>query len=88
MSGCRLLDVQDADAMSIVIKTCVVLHNLIINYEHAHNIDPGYIHNAEYVPQHPFTIKHCTNEQTHEDREGMIDDMKMSKLTTGFNMTS
>ena len=72
-SGCRL---WDRDAMSTVIKTSVVLHNLIIDYEHAHNIDPGYIHNAEYVPKHPFTIIPRSIEQTYDERVDMINDMK------------
>jgi hypothetical protein len=62
--------------MSTVIKTRVVLHNLIIDYEHAHNIDPGYIHNAEYVPKHPFTIIPRSIEQTYDERVDMINDMK------------
>jgi hypothetical protein len=66
----------DRDAMSTVIKTRVVLHNLIIDYEHAHNIDPGYIHNAEYVPKHPFTIIPRSIEQTYDERVDMINDMK------------
>ena len=41
-SPCRLWDRQ---AMATVIKTCVILHNKIIDYEREHDIDGTYIEN-------------------------------------------
>ena len=74
-SGCRL---WNKSAMKTVIKTCVVLHNLITDFELAHNDDPRYIEGAEYIPKHPFTIIPRSDEQNHEDRNNMIDEMKNS----------
>ena len=72
-SGCLLWDRQ---AMKMVIKTCVILHNMIIDFEHANNIDPTYISDDEYVPLHPFRIIPRNRNQTIEDRASMINDMQ------------
>jgi hypothetical protein len=62
--------------MAAVIKTYGVRYNLIfIDDEHAH-INSGYIHHAQYIPQHPFTIIPCSNEQAFEHRQDMINKMK------------
>jgi len=72
-SGCRL---WDREAMNTVIRTCVLLHNLIIDYEREHNIDAGYINDANYVPLHPFVVMPRNPNQTLEDREIMMGDMQ------------
>jgi hypothetical protein len=72
-SGCRLWDRQ---AMKMVIKTCVILHNMIIDFERANNVDATYIHGLEYVPLHPFIIIPRNHHQTIEDRASMINDMQ------------
>jgi hypothetical protein len=57
--------------MAAVIKTYGVRYNIIfIDDEHVH-INPGYIHNAQYIPQHPFIIIPCSNEQAFEHRQDM-----------------
>jgi Plant transposon protein len=48
-SPCRL---WDRFAMKRVMKTCVILHNLIIDHEIENNADFDYINDAQYVPQH------------------------------------
>jgi hypothetical protein len=59
-------------AMKMVIRICVILHNMIIDFlEHANNIDPTYINEDEYVPLHPFRIMPCNHDQT-----GMIHEMQ------------
>jgi hypothetical protein len=50
---CRL---WSRDTMYSVMKTCVVLHNLILDYEKHHAIDSDYIHHQQYQPKHPFTV--------------------------------
>ena len=52
-SGCRLWDCM---AMGTVIKTCVIRHNLVIDYEREHSLDPGYISSDQYIPLHSFII--------------------------------
>ena len=52
-SGCCL---WDRVAMGSVIKTCVILHNLVIDYEREHSLDPGYISSDNYIPLHRFVI--------------------------------
>jgi hypothetical protein len=42
--------------MGLVIKTCVILHKMIIDFECADNFHPHYIRDDMYVPQHAFTI--------------------------------
>ena len=71
--GCGLWDRQ---AMKMVIRTCVIHHNMIIDFERANNIDPTYINDNEYVPLHPFRIMPRNHDQTIEDRAGMIHDMQ------------
>ena len=72
-SGCRL---WDRDAMETVIRTCVILHNLIINYERENNVDAGYIDDVNYVPLHPFVVVPRNLNQTVQEREVMIGGMQ------------
>lgn len=44
------------DAMYSVMKTCVILHNLILDHEKQHALDSTYIEDNRYKPKHPFTI--------------------------------
>lgn len=78
-SGCRL---WDRTAMKSIIKTCVILHNLIIDFEDSHNIDGTYIEDDEFIPQHPFVIIGRQNVQTPEDRMQMISEMQNSEQHT------
>ena len=50
---CRL---WSRDTMYSVMKTCVILHNLIIDYEKQNAIDSDYINHKRYQPLHPFTV--------------------------------
>jgi Plant transposon protein len=76
-SGCRL---WDRFAMSSVIRTCVILHNLIIDYEIKHNVDSTYIEDSMYVPKHPCTLIPRQRNQTGEIRGRMITEMKCSDV--------
>src|SRR4051812_22132312 len=44
------------EAMGSVIKTCVILHNMIIDYELESGLDSGYIRSDDYRPSHPFQV--------------------------------
>jgi hypothetical protein len=72
-SGCCL---WNRDAMKTVIKTCVILHNLIIDYERINNINSTYIDGIDYILMHPFTIIPQTENQDAKDRTNMIAEMK------------
>jgi hypothetical protein len=72
-SGCRL---WDREAMDLVIRTSVILHNLIIDHERANGEDPTYITGPEYTPNHGFTVVPRFENQTIEDRRAMMDQMK------------
>ena len=76
-SGCRLWDRHE---MSNIIRTCVILHNLTIDYEMKHNVDSTYIEDAEYVPNHPCTLVPREHNQTGDTRGIMIADMKSSEI--------
>ena len=73
-SPCRLWDRQ---AMATVIKTCVILHNKIIDYEREHDIDGTYIENeANYAPFHQFVLVPRHVDQTAEEREDIVNNMQ------------
>jgi len=44
------------DAMYSVMKTCVILHNIILDYEKENSQDSKYIEDKLYTPNHPFTV--------------------------------
>jgi len=44
------------DAMCTVMKTCVILHNMIVDYEQSHGLDPGYIGDEAFAPENPISI--------------------------------
>jgi Plant transposon protein len=67
-------------AMKSVMKTCVILHNLIIDYEIEHDLDGDYINDAQYVPEHGMTIVPRNNEQNGEMRDNMIAEMQDSDI--------
>ena len=72
-AGCRL---WDRGAMSTVIRTCVLLHNLIIDHERENGLDPDYITGVEYIPNHAFTVVPREENQGIEDRAIMTHEMK------------
>jgi hypothetical protein len=76
-SGCRL---WNRDAMKTVIKTCVILHNLIIDFERINNMNSTYIEGIDYIPSHPFTVIPQTEKQEAEDRTNMMAEMKDANL--------
>ena len=75
-TGCRL---WSRDAMSSVIKTCVILHNLILDYERRHNVDGEYNHPPNYAHVHPFVVVARNDNQTMEEREGMMNHQMKSQ---------
>ena len=58
--------------MKTFIKTCVILHNLIIDFERVNNTNPTYIAGIEYIPAHSLTIIPRTDGQVNKDRTNMI----------------
>ena len=67
--------------MKQVIKTCVILHNLIIDYEMKNNVDSTYIAHACYTPEHPFEIvSQDVLNQTSEIRRAMVVEMQDSDM--------
>ena len=72
-SGCRL---WDREAMDTVIRTCVVLHNKIIDYEREHSIDGGYINDSNYVPLHHMVVLPRDPNQSVEEREVLMVNMQ------------
>ena len=57
---CRLFD---RGQMRLIIRTCVILHNLIIDYEKEHALDSTYIGGEQYQPSHPFEIIERSNQE-------------------------
>jgi hypothetical protein len=49
--------------METVMRACVILHNLIIDFEKEHNLDSKYIQDQQYVPQHSFEVFEKTIEE-------------------------
>ena len=71
---CRL---WNRNAMDTVMRTCVLLHNLMIDYEREHNINGDYIHDpANYAPVHQFVVVPLNPEQTMEDRDERVREMQ------------
>ncbi len=62
--------------MKTVIKTCVILHNLIIDFERVNSIDSNYIDVVDYIPSHPFTVIQRNVDQDADDRTNMMAEMK------------
>ena len=70
----------DRDAMATVIRTCVLLHNMIIDYEREHTIDGAYILEPVHNPQHPFVLIPRDPEQNGNARAEMIMGMQNIEL--------
>ena len=76
---CRL---WNQHAMKTVIATCVILHNLIVDYKMKNNLDSDYIEDEIYVPSHPFTVIPRDVHQTDETRSTMVTEMQCSDYHT------
>ena len=37
-------------------RTCVILHNLTIDFEGENGLDSSYINSRDYQPEHPFVL--------------------------------
>ena len=72
-SGCRLWDRR---AIDTVMRTCVILHNFVLDYEREHNLDGDYINHKNYVPLHDFVVVPRNPNQDFAEREMMIEDMQ------------
>jgi Plant transposon protein len=66
--------------MKEVMKACVILHNLVIDYEIENNLDGNYINDDLYVPEHGMVIVPRNNQQNGEMRENMISEMQDSDI--------
>jgi hypothetical protein len=67
---CRL---WSRDLMYSVMKTCVILHNLILDYEKSNAIESDYIHDQQYQPKHPFTVSARRSEFVFTDEEASVE---------------
>jgi hypothetical protein len=67
-------------AMKTVIQTCVILHNLVIDFEYQNEVNSDYIIDAMYIPQHPFAVIPREEGQTFDTRSQMILAMQNSEL--------
>jgi len=71
---CRLWNRR---AMDTVMRTCVILHNLIIDYSREHNIDGDYLNDdANYDPMHHFVVVPRDPGQTIDQREELVTNMQ------------
>ena len=68
--------------MKTIIATCVIVHNLIIDYELKNNLDSGYIEDEINIPNHAFTVIPCDVNQTDERRSTMVNEMQCSEYHT------
>ena len=69
-TGCCLWDCQ---AMKLVIKTFVILNNMVlIDFECANNLNPEYVYDDVYVSQHEFTIIPHNPDHLCEDQANMM----------------
>ena len=57
-------------------QTCVILHNLVLDYEREHNLDGDFINHENYVPLHDFVV---VPRSDYAEREIMIEDMQNVK---------
>jgi hypothetical protein len=67
-------------AMKTVIKTCVILHNLVIDFERQNGVDSDYINDEMNIPQHPFAVIPRAEGQSFDTRSHMIAAMQNSEL--------
>jgi hypothetical protein len=67
-------------AMKTVIQTCVILHNLVIDFEYQNGVNSDYINDEMYIPQHPFVVIPREEGQTFDTRSQMISAMQNSEL--------
>ena len=76
-SACRL---WERHTMKRVIQTCVILHNLVIDFEYQNGVNSDYINDEMYIPQHPFVVIPREEGQTFDTRSQMISAMQNSEL--------
>ncbi len=76
-SACRL---WERHATKTVIQTCVILHNLVIDFEYQNGVNSDYINDEMYILQHPFAVIPREEGQTFDTRSQMISAMQNSEL--------
>jgi hypothetical protein len=63
--------------MDAVMRACVILHNLIIDYSSKYDINGDYIYDdANYEPMHHFVLVPLNPEQTIDEREELVTNMQ------------
>jgi hypothetical protein len=77
--ACRL---WERHAMKTVIKTSVILHNLVIDFERQIGVNSDYINNEMIIPQHPVVVISRGEGQTFDTRLQMISAIQNSELHT------
>ncbi len=68
--------------MKTVSKTCVILQNLVIDFERQNGFDSDYINDEMYIPQHPFVGILRVKGQSFDTRLQTISAMQHSELHT------
>jgi hypothetical protein len=72
-SGCRLWDRR---AIATVMRTCVIMQYLVLDFKREHNLDGDYINHKNYVPLDDIVVVPRNPNQDYAKREMMIEDMQ------------
>ena len=69
-------------------KACVILHNLILDYEESNGLDGNNINDSIFTPEHPFAVQSCDQNRILATEDKIVEYSKVRDPAMHDQLTS